>query len=334
MGKLGPMSESSATKPEPVRRKLAAGPLSRGDKWFFRTTSIAANFSFVLVLFILVFLFIQAFPALSSQGFPFVYGSVWDNQADPIVMQIGPMIWGSVLIGAVGVVFATPLAIALAYLIVFLLSNRLAKIATALVDLLAALPSVIIGLWALFVFSPVAAEWASILHTYFGWFPLFQVSTADNGFGGSPFVAGWVVAIMIVPIVTSISREVFSQLDRDLINGALALGGSRFSTFRRVIFPTSAGAVVGAILLGLGRALGETVAIFYVLQLSFDINWGQILEPKGGAVASMILAKFGEADKAEVSGLIAAGLVLFILTLGINFLASIIVNRAQPWRKN
>jgi phosphate transport system permease protein len=172
------------------------------------------------------------------------------------------------------------------------------------------------------------------LHTYFGWFPLFQVSTADNGFGGSPFVAGWVVAIMIVPIVTSISREVFSQLDRDLINGALALGGSRFSTFRRVIFPTSAGAVVGAILLGLGRALGETVAIFYVLQLSFDINWGQILEPKGGAVASMILAKFGEADKAEVSGLIAAGLVLFILTLGINFLASIIVNRAQPWRKN
>jgi phosphate transport system permease protein len=327
------MSESSVTKPEPVRRKLSAGPLSRGDKWFFRTTSIAANFAFVLVAFILVFLIIQALPALSSQGFSFIYGTEWNNTKDPIVMQIGPMLWGSLLIGAVGVVIATPLAISLAYLIVFMLSTRLAKVATTLVDLLAALPSVIIGLWGLFVFSPVASEWAMLLNQYLGWFPLFQVGTADNGFVGSPFIAGWIVAIMIVPIITSITREVFSQLDRDLINGALALGGSRFSTFRRVIFPTSAGAVVGAVLLGLGRALGETVAIFYVLQLTFDINWGQILEPKGGAVASMILAKFGEATAEEVSGLTAAGLVLFVLTLGINFLASIIVNRAQPWRK-
>jgi phosphate transport system permease protein len=327
------MSESSATKPAPVRRKLSAGPLSRGDKWFFRTTSIAANFAFVLVAFILVFLFLQAIPALTSQGLPFIYGTEWNNQSDPVVLQIGPMLWGSLLIGAIGIVFATPLAISLAYLIVFMLSARLAKVATTLVDLLAALPSVIIGLWGLFVFSPVAGEWAAILNSYLGWFPLFQVSTADNGFLGSPFIAGWIVAIMIVPIITSITREVFSQLDRDLINGALALGGSKYSTFRRVIFPTSAGAVVGAVLLGLGRALGETVAIFYVLQLTFNINWGQILEPNGGAVASMILAKFGEATQEEISGLIAAGLVLFVLTLGINFLASIIVNRAQPWRK-
>jgi phosphate transport system permease protein len=334
MGTLALMSESSVTKPAPVRRKLSAGPLSTGDKWFFRTTSIAANFAFVLVAFILIFLFIQALPALTSQGLPFVYGTEWNNQQDPIVMQIGPMIWGSLLIGAIGVVFATPLAVSLAYLIVFMLPSRLAKVATTLVDLLAALPSVIIGLWGLFVFSPVASEWGAILNKYLGWVPIFQVKSADNGFGGSPFIAGWIVAIMIVPIITSITREVFSQLDRDLINGALALGGSRFSTFRRVIFPTSAGAVVGGVLLGLGRALGETVAIFYVLQITFNINWGQILEPNGGAVASMILSKFGEATQEEVSGLIAAGLVLFILTLGINFIASIIVNRAQPWRKN
>jgi phosphate transport system permease protein len=328
------MSESSVTKPAPVRRKLSAGPLSTGDKWFFRTTSIAANFAFVLVAFILIFLFLQAAPALSSQGLPFITGSIWDSSADPIIMQIGPMIWGSVLIGAVGVVIATPLSISLAYLIVYMLPNRLASLATNLVDLLAALPSVIIGLWGLFVFSPVAAEWGATLNTYLGWFPLFNVSSADNGFSGSPFIAGWIVAIMIVPIITSITREVFSQLDRDLINGALALGGSRLSTLRRVILPTSSGAIVGGILLGLGRALGETVAIFYVLQLTFDINWGQILEPKGGAVASMILAKFGEANAAEVSGLMASGLVLFVITLIINFVASVIVNRAQPWRKN
>jgi len=333
MGKLQGMSEASVTNPAPVRRKLSAGPLSRGDKWFFRTASIAANFAFVLVALILISLFIQALPAITSQGLPFIYGTEWNNSKDPIVMQIGPMIWGSVLVGALGVVFATPLAISLAYLIVFLLPSRAAKAATTLVDLLAALPSIILGLWGLFVFTPVAAQWSSLLNSHFGWFPLFQVSTTDNGFLGSPFIAGWIVAIMIVPIITSITREVFSQLDGDLINGALALGGSRLSVFRRVIFPTSSGAVVGGVLLGLGRALGETVAIFYVLQLSFDFNWSQILEPKGGAVASMILSKFGEASKEEVSGLIAAGLVLFILTLGINFLASVIVNRAQPWRK-
>ena len=333
MGKIQGMSEASLTNPAPVRRKLSAGPLSRGDKWFFRTASIAANFAFVLVALILISLFIQALPAITSQGLPFIYGTEWNNSKDPIVMQIGPMIWGSVLVGALGVVFATPLAISLAYLIVFLLPSRAAKAATTLVDLLAALPSIILGLWGLFVFTPVAAQWSSLLNSHFGWFPLFQVSTTDNGFLGSPFIAGWIVAIMIVPIITSITREVFSQLDGDLINGALALGGSRLSVFRRVIFPTSSGAVVGGVLLGLGRALGETVAIFYVLQLSFDFNWSQILEPKGGAVASMILSKFGEASKEEVSGLIAAGLVLFILTLGINFLASVIVNRAQPWRK-
>lgn len=327
------MSESSVSKPAPVRRKLSAGPLSTGDKLFFRTASIAANFAFVLVAAILIFLLIQAIPALSSQGLPFIFGTEWNNAKDPLVMQIGPMIWGSLLIGALGVVFATPLAVSLAYLIVFMLPDRSSKAAASLVDLLAALPSVILGLWGLLVFTPVAAQWSSILNSNLGWIPLFQVSTVDNGFLGSPFIAGWIVAIMIVPIITSITREVFSQLDRDLINGALALGGSRLSTFRRVIFPTSSGAVVGGVLLGLGRALGETVAIFYVLQLSFDFNWGQILEPKGGAVASMILSKFGEASQAEVSGLIAAGLVLFILTLCINFVASVIVNRAQPWRK-
>jgi phosphate transport system permease protein len=328
------MSDSSVPKPAPVRRKLSAGPLSTGDKWFFRTTSIAANFSFVLVALILIFLFIQAWPTFAAQGVPFLYGWEWNNTLDPAVFQMGPMIWGSLLIGAIGVVFAAPLAVSLAYLIVFMLPTRLATIATNFVDLMAAIPSVIIGLWGFFVFSPVAAQWAEILNTYLGWFPLFQVSEADSDFRGSPFIAGWIVAVMIVPIIASITREVFSQLDRELINGALALGGSRFSTFRRVIFPTSSGAVTGAVLLGLGRALGETVAIFFVLNLTFEINWGQILEGKGGAVASMILAKFGEANTEEISALIAAGLILFILTLLLNFMASLIISRSQPWRKD
>ena len=163
MGTLVCMSESSASNPAPVRRKLSAGPLSTGDKWFFRSTSIAAYFSFVLVALVLIFLFLKAWPALQEQGVAFVYGTTWvAEDGQPLVMQIGPMIYGSLLIALVGVLIATPMAISLAYMIVFMLGNRLAKVFTTLIDLLAALPSVIIGLWGFYVFTPVAINWENI----------------------------------------------------------------------------------------------------------------------------------------------------------------------------
>jgi phosphate transport system permease protein len=210
-------------------------------------------------------------------------------------------------------------------------NKRLGKIATVMVDLLAALPSVVLGLWGLLVFSPVAAGWAEMLNEYLGFIPIFQNSSGN--FLRSPFIASWVVAVMIVPIIASVTREIFSQLDRELINASLALGAGRWSTFRRVIMPTSSSGVVGGVLLGLGRALGETVAIFFVLNLVFDINLFNVLEDKGGSVASMILAKFGEAGQEEVAGLMAAGVVLFVVTLFVNMVASYIVSKAQPWRK-
>lgn len=328
------MSKNTTSADQPARRKLVAGPLSRGDKWFFRSTSIAAYFSFLLVALILVFLFNQALPVLQAQGFGFILGSEWLPEKEPMVLQLAPMLWGSLLIAFIGVLIATPMSISLAYLIQFMLPKRLAKIATTLVDLLAALPSVILGLWGLIVFTPVAAGWGEILNRYLGFIPIFAVEDPENAFRSSPWIAGWIVAVMIVPIITSVSREIFSQIDRDLINGALALGGSKLSTFRRVILPTSSSGVIGGVLLGLGRALGETVAIFYVLNLTMNINLYQLLESEGGAVASWILARFGEASPAEKQGLMAAGLVLFVITLLVNFLANFIVNRAQPWRKN
>jgi phosphate transport system permease protein len=318
-----------------VKRKLVAGPLSKGDQVFFGTTTVAAYFAFVLVALVLGFLLWQSWPVMQSQGINFVLGNNWNADVKPAVFQLGPMLWGSLLIAFFGILIATPMAVSMAYLIVFMLPKRLATWATTLVDLLAALPSVVIGLWGLIVFTPVAAGWADILNRNVGWIPFFSVENPENGFMRSPFIAGWIVAVMIVPIITSVTREIFSQLDKDLINGALALGGSRLSTFRRVIFPTAAGGVVGGVLLGLGRAVGETVAIFYVLNLDIlHINWANLLEPRGGAVASWILAKFGEAGPMEKQGLMAAGLVLFILTLIINFIANIIVNKSQPWRKN
>lgn len=322
------------TKSQVVRRKLSTGPRSKGDKWFFRVTSISANFAFILVALIVVFLFVKAWPTLSSQGLSFVFGSTWNPDAANPVMQLGPMLWGSILIGITGVLIATPMAIAAAYLIVYLLPAKAAKVATTIIDLLAALPSVVIGLWGISVFTPVAVNWGKIANQYLGWIPIFKVADPNAAFTDSPFVAGWIVAVMIVPIITSVTREIFSQMDDGLVNGALALGGSRFSVFRRVILPTSSSGIVGGILLGLGRALGETVAILYVLQLSFKINFYHLLESKGGAVASWILARFGEASSAEFTGLMAAGLVIFLVTLVVNSLASYIVTKAQPWRKN
>lgn len=314
-----------------ARRQLATKPFSRADKIFYRTSSIAAYIAVALVALILAFLLVRAWPALEKQGVNFVFGSTWDASPEQAIFQIGPMLYGSLLVSVIGLVIAVPMALAVAYFIEFMANKRIAKVATVLIDLLAALPSVVIGLWGMVVFSPIAAHWAELLHSTLGWVPIF--ANDSENFIGSPFIAGWIVAVMIVPIIASVSREIFSQIDRDLINGSLALGAGKASTFFRVILPTSGGGVVGGILLGLGRALGETVAIFFVLNLVFDINWGQIIAPKGGSVASMILAKFGEATAEELNALMASGLVLFIVTLLVNWLAAWIVAKAQPWRK-
>ena len=313
------------------RRSLRAKPFSKADRVFFKSATWAANSSIVLVSLIFVFLLWRSWPAFESQGIDYIFGSTWDNNPENLVMQIGPMLWGSILVSTIGVALAVPMAISIAYFIVFMANARFGKIATVMIDLLAALPSVVIGLWGLLIFSPVAAGWAEMIYQGLGFIPIFD-NTSGN-FLRSPFIAGWVVAVMIVPIIASVTREIFSQLDRDLISASLALGAGRWSTFRRVILPTSSGGIVGGVLLGLGRALGETVAIFFVLNLVFEVNWFNILEDQGGSVASMILAKFGEAGQEEVAGLMAAGVVLFVVTLFVNMVASFIVAKAQPWRK-
>jgi len=322
----------NANSGQTERRKLASKPFARADRIFFGVSTAAAYSSLVIIALILIFLVGKAIPAFQAQGIiDFTFGTTWDSAANPPKFQLGPMLWGSILISLIGVVIAVPLAISIAYFIQFMAPKSIAKIVTTIVDLLAAIPSIVLGLWGAFVFSDVAAGWAKMLNHSLGWIPIFD--NPEQNFLRSPFIAGIVVAVMIVPIIASITREIFSQMDRDIINASLALGGNRESTFRKVILPTASGGVIGGVLLGLGRALGETVAVLYVLNISFNMNWGQILQAKGGSVASMIISKFGEANPAEISALMAAGLVLFVFTLIINSIASYIVAKAQPWRK-
>ena len=145
-------------------------------------------------------------------------------------------------------------------------------------------------------------------------------------FERSPFIAGLVLAIMIIPIVTSISREVFNQTPLDRIQAAYALGASKFSMIKAVVIPYGRGGVIGGAMLGLGRAMGETVAVYTVLNVVYQINW-QVLFGAGGNVASLILLKFGEAGPYEVDALMAAGLILFILTLVVNAIADLLVSK-------
>jgi phosphate transport system permease protein len=313
----------------PVRRALRVKPATTEDKIFFGVSAAAGYSSLVLIILILIFLGIQAWPTFAQQGvLEFVFGTGWSNAEEQY--SIGPMLWGSLLIALIGVILAVPMAISIAYFIEFMAPPRLKRATTIFIDLLAAIPSVIIGLWGFEIFSYVGADWGRMLNENLGFIPIF--SNLADSFLRTPFIAGIVIAVMIVPIISSVTREIFSQVDDDLIKASIALGGNRESTFRRVILPVSASGITGGVLLGLGRALGETVAIFFVLNLVFDsYNWFNILEPGGGAIASLILAKFGEATPSEVSALLAAGVILFIMTLIINSIAAFIVARAQPW---
>ena len=310
------------------RVRLDTKPRSLGDRVFLGAATFAGQISIAIVVLVLVFLSLRSWGTFRDQGLGFITGSEWKSTGETTgTFGILPMLYGSLLLSVLGLIIAIPTSTAFAYFIEFMAPKPLARIATLMVDLLAALPSVVIGLWGLFVLTPVVAGWSRILSAHFDAIPIFH--NPDPTSTSSPFIAGWIVAIMIIPILTSVSREVMSRVDKDLINAAIALGGTMFTVMRRVILPTAKSGILGGILLGLGRALGETVAIYYVLNLAFKLNVAEILRPYGGSVASMIIAKFGDASPAELSALMAAGVVLFVVTLFVNLGATAIVERAE-----
>jgi phosphate transport system permease protein len=200
----------------------------------------------------------------------------------------------------------------------------LKKYLVATIDMMAAFPSILFGIWGFLVLMPSAEYWAKLLHKYLGFIPIFDVN--PYVLTRSPFIAGMVLAIMIIPIITSVSREVFSQTPLDRIQAAYALGATRWAMIKAVVIPYGKSGVIGGAMLGLGRAMGETVAVYTVLNIVFQINW-QILLGAGGNVASLIILRFGEANLYEIKALMAAGLVLFGLTLIINALAEVIVRK-------
>jgi phosphate transport system permease protein len=319
---------------EPERRVISTTPRV-ADRIFRAVMTFGGVFSFIVLAAIFFYLFQRSAPVFQEFGFKFISGSQWvsgdglaasQGSTDPAVFGLFPMLYGSVLIAIVAMVIAVPISIALALGIVFYLPKRAATSFTLITDLAASIPSIIFGLWGYFVLVPHAVYWAQLLHRYLDFIPLFDV--AYPTYDQSPFVAGLVLSIMIIPIITSVSREIFSQTPLELIQGALALGATKAAMIRTVAMPFGKSGIVGGAMLGLGRGLGETVAVFYVINLVYDqTNWISILESNGGSVASLIVAKYGEASSFELAGLFGAGLVLFVLTLVANLIATGIVNR-------
>jgi phosphate transport system permease protein len=315
------------TPPEP--REITTKP-RRSDQIFRLIVTAGGMSSLVILGLIAFFLSLKGFNVLREEQWSFLTESRWEvlqdgeGKIESSTFGIGAMLVGTFIGAIIAIIVGVPIAVLSALYLTFYARGAVKKFLISVIDLMAAFPSLLFGFWAFIIFMASAEYWAKLINKYLGFIPLFDVPAPF--FERSPFIAGLVLAIMIIPIVTAISREVFDQTPLDRIQAAYALGASKLAMIRAVVIPYGRGGIVGGAMLGLGRAMGETVAVYTVLNVVYQINW-QILFGAGGNVASLILLKFGEAGPEEVDALMAAGLVLFLLTLSVNAISDVLINK-------
>jgi phosphate transport system permease protein len=305
-----------------VPTRPVAHPTS-ADRIFRAVAVSAASVSLLIVAGTLVFLLDKARPALRSSGiWNFFTTSIWNPSAGHF--GVLGLLEGTLIIGITAMVVAVPLAVGMALFINEYAPTRLRRPLTSMIDLLAALPSILFGLWGARALQPFLIPVARFLSDHLSALPFLR--SAGDTLNSSSFIAGFVVAIMILPIITSVSRDVMAQVPPEQCEGALALGGTRWGMIRAVILPFSRSGIVGASLLGFGRALGETIAVALIISPQIRVNT-HVLTTGAASVAAQIAIHFGEATPLERSGLVAAGLALFLLTFLVNIAARFIVVR-------
>jgi phosphate ABC transporter permease protein PstC len=296
-----------------------ADPLFR---WFL--TGLAALI-LAIIGFFFVYLVSKAQPALAHQGvFDFVFRNDWNPASD--VYGAWPLVVGTLITSAIALVIGVPIAVATAIYVAELAPRRIAGPVTMLVELLAAVPSVVYGLWGFFVLSPKLKPVEQWFADKFGFLPFVGGSVA----GPSYFIAGLILAIMILPIVCAISREVVQTVPAEHKEAAMALGATRWEVIKIAVLPYSRAGIVGASMLGLGRAIGETIAVVLVIGNSSFI--GHQIFDQGYTLSAVIASEFGESTGLHTGALIAAGLVLFVITLLINGVARALVMRSERRR--
>jgi phosphate transport system permease protein len=302
-----------------------------GDRVFGGAARGAGLLVITLVVLIGAFLVSQAVPALAKDHVNFLTSSEWSVDGDVLRFGIANLLWVTVLSSVIALLVAVPLGVGVALFVTQYAPRWLARPAASLVDLLAAVPSIVYGLWGLWVFGSHLTGIQHVLRSALGWFPLFTSTAVSEG--GNIFVVGIVLAIMVLPIVTALSREVFAQTPVSHKEGALALGATRWEMIRTAVLPFGRPGVISASMLALGRALGETVAVLIILSVLSDGSpWSWSMFSGGETFASKIANNAAEFDTPTKAGaFIAAGLVLFILTFVVNAAARIIIERRKAF---
>jgi phosphate transport system permease protein len=312
----------------PVAGGISGAAVRPGDR-VFRGLSIAASATVLLIMAaIALFLIVRSVPALRANTANFFTFQQWLPDENPVQFGIAALLFNTLLTGVLAMIIAVPVSVGVALFITYYAPRRASLTLGYLIDLLAAVPSIVYGLWGFAFLAPNLTGLTLWLDRWLGWIPLFDYQAENVPNNLTLFTAGIILAIMILPIISSISREVFRQVPREQVEAALALGATRWEMIRTSVLPFGKAGVVSASILGLGRALGETLAVTIVLSNVYAISW-HITESGGVTFASNIALKYGEAGDIGTGALIASGLCLFVITLAVNFSAQLILNRQR-----
>jgi phosphate transport system permease protein len=309
----------------PTRRVVRERP-SRVDRLFDRVSLTAGIIVLVVLLLVGVFLLWQSRHAFAESGWTFFTRVKWNTSVSPARIGVLGLLAGTVIVGIIAVIIAVPFGVLCGLYMVEYAPVKLQKVLQGMIDLLAAIPSLLFGLWGFLFLQYQIIPLSTWLEKHLGWIPVFHTA-AGAGLTSSMFIAGVVVSLMVVPIVASITRAVFAQTPPGEKEAALALGSTHWGMIRTVVLPFGRGGMVGGSMLGLGRALGETIAVTLLLPQVPNLS-AHVLQSGGSTIAGFIAQRAG-ADPFTVSGLMAAGLVLFLITLATNLIASTVVSRSR-----
>ncbi|WP_292831011.1 phosphate ABC transporter permease subunit PstC [Microbacterium sp.] len=308
-------AQTVAPRPKPKQRP--------GDRWFSATALGAAAMILVTLAAVAIFLIIQSIPGISATKATasILRSDFWD--------YVWPLAFGTIWAALLALLMAVPVSIAVALFISHYAPRRLAQALGYIVDLLAAVPSVVFGLWGILVLAPAVLPVYAWLNANVGWFPLF--SGTVSGTGRTIFTAAIVLAVMVMPIITAICREIFLQTPVLHEEAALALGATRWEMVRMAVFPYGRSGIVSASMLGLGRALGETMAVAMVLSVANIISIRLLTAENPGTIPANIALTFPEAYGTNINVLVATGLILFIVTFIVNAVARWVVDRRKEF---
>ncbi|WP_414528892.1 phosphate ABC transporter permease subunit PstC [Nodularia chucula] len=293
------------------------------DVGFWGLTLLLAISAGAVLIWVIAQTAIAAMPAIQQFGLGFIWGTTWDPVNN--IYSVLPQIYGTLVTAFIALVIAVPLGIGVAiFLTEGFAPNWVTTPIAFAIELIVAIPSVVLGIWGIFVLIPAIRPFFNFLNSYFGWIPIFG---GRASIGNSLLLVGLVLAIMIVPIIISITRSTFEVLPPYLRNGSLALGATRWETILRVLIPSGLSGIVSSVMLGMGRAMGETmVAAMLVGNANrINISW---LRP-GSTITGLIASQFGEAGRTQVAALMYAGVVLMLLSLVVNILAELVIRRFQ-----